>query len=61
MKFFKGQENDRIYCIEQRIDKKLYTIICVELVQRKKTKGVNKKLKSIIESIAKYEYEIKRT
>lgn len=61
MKFFKGQENDRIYCIEQRINNKLYTIICVELVQRKKTKGVNKKIKSIIESIAKYEYEIKRT
>jgi hypothetical protein len=61
MKFFKGQENDRIYCIEHRIEKKLYTIICVELVQRKKSKGVDKKIKSIIESIAKYEYEIKRT
>ena len=61
MKFFKGQENDRIYCIEQRIDKKLYTIICVELVERKKSKGVNRKIKSIIESIANYDYEIKRT
>ena len=61
MKFFKGQENDRIYCIEQRIDNKLYTIICVELVQRKKTKGISKKIKAIIENIAKYEYEIKRS
>lgn len=61
MKFFKGQENDRIYCIEQRNDKKLYTIICVELLERKKSKGVNRKIKAIIERIANYEYEIKRT
>ena len=61
MKFFKGQENDRIYCVEQRIDNKLYAIICAELVQRKKTTGINKNIKAIIERIAKYEYEIKRT
>lgn len=57
MKFFKGQENGRIYCVEQRLDRK-YIIIAVQLHSRKKTQKNTKREKSIIEKIAQYEYEI---
>lgn len=58
MKFFKGQENDRIYCKEQRIDNKTYVIICCELYQSKKSKSNDKKVKEIIKKISNYKYEI---
>lgn len=58
LKFFKGQENDRIYCKEQRSDG-VYIIIAVELYTRKKSRKLSKKEISIIEKIAEYEYEIK--
>lgn len=58
MKFFKGQENARIYCKEQRVDNQLFVIICCELVESKKSKSNNKSIKSLIDKISKYEYEI---
>lgn len=58
MKFFKGQENDRIYCKEQRIDDTTYVIICCELFRFKKSKSNDKKVKEIIKKISNYNYEI---
>lgn len=58
MKFFKGQENDRIYCKEQKTKEGLYIIVTAEIYERKKTQKVSKKEIPIIEKVAKYEYEI---
>jgi hypothetical protein len=58
MKFFKGQENDRIYCKEQRTKTGLYIIVTAEIHLRKKTNKVSKKEIPIIEKVASYEYEI---
>jgi len=41
MKFFKGQENARIYCKEQRINNKLFVVICCELLESKKSQSNN--------------------
>lgn len=58
MKFFKGQENDRIYCQEKRVNNKLYVIICSELFTKKKSQSNTNKLKNLINKVSKYEYEI---
>lgn len=58
MKFFKGQENDRIYCKEQQMNAGLYVIVTAELYLKKKSNKVSKKEIPIIEKIAKYEYKI---
>ena len=58
MKFFKGQENDRIYCKEQRIGNELFIIVTAELYLKKKSDKVSKKEIPIIQKIAKYEYKI---
>ena len=58
MKFFKGQENDRIYCQEKRVRGKTYYIICSELFERKKSQKADKKVQSIINKVSNYEYEI---
>lgn len=58
MKFFKGQENDRLYCKELNTQG-LYIIVQVELYLKKKGNKVSKKEKPIINNIASYEYEIK--
>lgn len=58
MKFFKGQENDRIYCKEQRTPEGLFIIVTAEIYLKKKTNKVSKKEIPIIEKIAKYEYTI---
>lgn len=57
MKFFKGQENDRIYCKEQRVDG-IYIIVTIEVYSKKKTQGVTNKEKPLIEKIANYDYQI---
>ena len=59
MKFFKGQENDRIYCKEQKTENGVYIIVTAEIYPRKKNDKVSKKEIPIIEKIASYEYEIK--
>lgn len=60
MKFFKGQENDRIYCKQVR-DGKLnkYIIVASELHLKKKSNKNSSKEISIIEKVASYEYEFK--
>jgi len=58
MKFFKGQENARIYCKEQRINNQLFIVVCCELVESKKSQSNNKSIRSIIDKISNYEYEI---
>lgn len=58
MKFFKGQSNDRIYCKEQIINDKTFVIIMAELLEKKKSQGINQKTKKLIEKVAGYEYEI---
>ncbi len=59
MKFFKGQENDRIYCVEQRTDG-IFIIVAVELYEKKKSQKLTKKEIPIIQKIANYEYEIEQ-
>jgi len=58
MKFFKGQENDRIYCREFSGKGKRQIIIAIVLIEKKKTQKLSKQIKSLIEKISKYEYEI---
>ncbi|WP_395064951.1 hypothetical protein [Flavobacterium sp.] len=60
MKFFKGQDNDRIYCKEMSLEDKTFVIIAAELFEKKKTQKNSKKNKPIIEKVGKYEYEIIR-
>ena len=59
MKFFKGQENDRLYCKEQRTEEGIFIIVTAELHLRKKSGKLSSKEISIIEKIANYEYKIK--
>ena len=58
MKFFKGQENGRLYCKEMAGPNGMFYIIMSELVDKKKQKRVNGKLKSLIEKVSTYEYEV---
>lgn len=58
MKFFKGQENDRIYCKEISTTKGVFVIIAAGILRRKKQTKLSQREKSIIERIASYEYEI---
>ncbi|MBM3405324.1 MAG: hypothetical protein FJY10_10605 [Bacteroidetes bacterium] len=58
MKFFPGQENDRIYCKEYTTPAGSMIVIAVELFLRKKQTKLTHKEKSVIERIGSYEYEI---
>lgn len=58
MKFFKGQENDRIYCKETTLDCKTFVVITAELHERKTSEGLSHKELTLIHKVAKYEYEI---
>lgn len=58
MKFFKGQENARLYCKEIRTKDKLYVIVAAELHPRKKSQKLSHAEKSLIKKVASYEYEI---
>lgn len=58
MKFFKGQENDRIYCkLLKDGDLNKLIIVASELHLKKKTQENSKKEITIIEKVASYEYE----
>jgi len=58
MKMFKGGQNVRIYCKEQRIDGYEFCIIMAELLPKKKDKKVKGKTKNLINKVSTYEYYI---
>jgi len=58
MKFFKGQENDRIYCKEVTKEDKTFVIIASELHKGKQKQKNTQKEKNIIHKVAGYEYEL---
>lgn len=60
MKFFKGQENDRIYCKEQKTNDGVYIIVTAEILLKKKTNRVSKKDIQLIEKVGSYEYKIEK-
>jgi len=43
MKFFKGQENARIYCQEVKLQGKIFVVVVAELLERKKNKKINRR------------------
>lgn len=57
MKFFKGQENARIYCKEVSTTDKKTVIIAAEVLKRKKQTKLTHKEINIIHRVASYEYE----
>jgi hypothetical protein len=58
MKFFKGQENDRIYCKEIHSPTGTLIIVTSVLHERKKNTDLSAKEKSLIEKVGGYKYEI---
>lgn len=58
MKFFKGQENDRIYCKEITSKKGTFIVIAAILLERKKNNKLNNQQKLKINNLANYEYEV---
>jgi hypothetical protein len=58
MKFFKGQENARIYCKEITSQKGTRVVIAAVLHSRKKSNNNSQAEISIINSVGGYEYEI---
>ena len=60
MKFFKGQENDRIYCKEIRTSDNRIIIVTAEIYRKKKTQKISKKEIPVIEKVGSYEYTIKK-
>lgn len=57
MKFFKGQENDRIYCKEYSGIGKKFIVIAIVLMNRKKSQKNNLVIRTLINQISTYEYE----
>lgn len=60
MKFFKGQENDRIYCKEIKSDNGTHIVVTAILHERKKSEDLSSKEIAIINKIGAYDYEIQR-
>lgn len=58
MKFFKGQENDRIYCKEIHSKNKTLVVVTSELLEKKKNQRNKQREKNLINKVADYEYEI---
>jgi len=57
MRFTKSGKNDRIYCQELHTIKKRF-IVMIELFEGKKSQDIPKKIKSRLETIGSYEYEL---
>jgi hypothetical protein len=57
MKFFKGQENARVYCMEVNTRDKTTVIVAAEVLERKKQTKLTHKEINIIHRVASYEYE----
>lgn len=58
MKFFKGQENDRIYCKELSTSQGIHIVITCELHEKKKNQKNKESEINLIKKVAGYEYEI---
>ena len=58
MKFFKGQENDRIYCKEIHSPKGTFIVVTSILHKRKKSNNLSAKEITIIEKVGGYQYEV---
>lgn len=58
MKFFKGQENDRIYCKEIKSKEGTFIVVTAVLYEKKKSEGVTSKEIPMINKEGSYEYEI---
>lgn len=58
MKFFKGQDNDRIYCKEVHSSEGTFIVVAAILYERKKTTKLNQEQINLIEKVANYQYEI---
>ncbi len=58
MKFFKGQENDRIYCKEVTTQQGTRVVIAAVLHLGKKSQKNSRREKSIINRVGGYKYEI---
>ncbi|ARK10383.1 hypothetical protein A6C57_08600 [Fibrella sp. ES10-3-2-2] len=56
MKFFKGQENDRLYCKEVTSEGGTHIVIAAVLHPHKKSQGNSKREIALIEKVAGYEY-----
>lgn len=57
MKFFKGQENHRVYCKEITLSNRKCTVIVAELLRRKKQHKLSYRELNIIHRVASYEYK----
>lgn len=57
MKFFKGQDNARVYCKEVTLKDKTFVVIAAEVLEKKKQTRLTHKELNIIHRIAGYEYE----
>lgn len=60
MKFFKGQENARIYCKEISSSDRTFIVIMASLHESKKTQKLRQKERNLIHKIANYEYAEER-
>lgn len=58
MKFFKGQENDRIYCKEIHTSAGTLVIVTSILHERKKNTELSAKEIALIEKVGGYSYEV---
>lgn len=58
MKFFKGQENDRIYCKEIYTPAGTLIVVTSVLHKRKKNTELSAREKALIEKVGGYQYEI---
>lgn len=59
MKFFKGQENDRIYCKEISTPLGVKIVVASVLYLRKKNSKLTVQQKKLIETVGSYQYEIR--
>lgn len=57
MKFFKGQDNARVYCREVSLKDKTFVVIAVEFLIKKKQNKLTQKELNIIHRVAGYEYK----
>jgi hypothetical protein len=58
MKFFKAQENDRIYCKEVKSKEGTFIVVTAVLHEKKKSQKNRTKEKNTIRKVGGYEYDI---